>query len=116
MNNTQTLYENLQKKHKTYHSYFDNTYQSVFKIKTWSAVLTFFSKTNFVGNGIYPNIWADGYISPIFKNDDPSSPSSYRGITITSAIGKLFNNILNIRLNNLKKKELINTSVSDWFY
>jgi hypothetical protein len=54
------------------------------------------------GNGVYPKIWADGYISPIFKNVDPSSPSNYRGITI--AIGKLFNNILNIRLDNLKKK------------
>lgn len=54
------------------------------------------------GNGVYPKIWAEGYISPIFKNVDPSSPSNYRGITI--AIGKLLNNILNIRLDSLKKK------------
>jgi hypothetical protein len=35
------------------------------------------------GNGVFPQIWAEGYISPIFKNVDPSSPSNYRGITIT---------------------------------
>jgi hypothetical protein len=40
------------------------------------------------------------YFTHFKKNVDPSSPSNYRGITITSAIGKLFNNILNIRLDN----------------
>ncbi|CAG2214636.1 unnamed protein product [Mytilus edulis] len=50
-------------------------------------------------NSVYPKIWADGFISPIFKSDDPCDPSNYRGITITSTIGKLFNNILNTRLD-----------------
>ena len=34
------------------------------------------------------------YISPIFKTGDSSNPENYRGITITSNIGKVFNNRL----------------------
>lgn len=62
-------------------------------------------------NGVYPTSWANGYISPIFKSDDPSNPNNYRGITITSNIGKLFNNILNTRLEAfLKTHNLIDPS------
>ena len=35
-----------------------------------------------------------GYISPIFKTGDSSNPENYRGITITSNIGKVLNNRL----------------------
>lgn len=48
-------------------------------------------------NSYYPDCWAKGYISPIFKSDDPCDPNNYSGITITSNLGKLFNNILNKR-------------------
>ena len=48
-------------------------------------------------SGHYPSAWAKGYISPIFKTGDSSNPDNYRGITITSNIGKLFNIILNVR-------------------
>ena len=48
----------------------------------------------------YPDCWAKGYISPVFKSDDPCDPNNYRGITITSNLGKLFNNILNKRLDD----------------
>ena len=59
-------------------------------------------------NGVYPKTWADGYISPIYKADDPNDPANYRGITITSCICKLFNSILNNRLDlYLKKNDLI---------
>ena len=52
----------------------------------------------FFSSGHYPSTWAKGYISPIFKTGDNSNPDNYRGITITSNIGKLFNMILNARL------------------
>ena len=55
-------------------------------------------------NGIFPKIWADGFICPIYKADDPNDPAYYRGITITSTIGKVFNNILNNRLDTFLKK------------
>ena len=61
--------------------------------------------------GVYPQAWANGYIIPIFKSDDPNNPSNYRGITITSALGKLFNSILNCRLEKfLHDHDLIHHS------
>lgn len=50
-------------------------------------------------SGNYPTQWAEGYIVPIHKSNDKHDPNNYRGITITSAVGKLFNCILDERLN-----------------
>ena len=64
-----------------------------------------------LSSGIYPSSWATGYISPIFKTGDSSQPENYRGITITSNVGKLFNLILNSRLDKfLDENKLINKS------
>ena len=49
--------------------------------------------------GIYPNEWKKGYLNPIYKSGARSDPSNYRGISIMSCLGKLFNSILNTRLN-----------------
>ena len=46
----------------------------------------------------FPAIWQVGYIIPIFKGEDSFEPSNYRGIAITSCMGKLFTLILNDRL------------------
>jgi len=48
--------------------------------------------------GVYPKIWAKGYIVPIFKNESKEDPRNYRGITIGSCLGKLFGKIMNTRL------------------
>lgn len=53
-----------------------------------------------LSSGIYPHIWANGYLVPIYKTGNPLSPDNYRGITINSCIGKVFNSILNTRLEN----------------
>ena len=50
--------------------------------------------------GVYPKLWAKGYIVPIFKCGSKDDPSNYRGITIGSCLGKLFGKILNTRLEN----------------
>ena len=50
--------------------------------------------------GVYPQAWKSGYINPIYKSGLKSDPSNYRGITIMSCLGKLFNSILNARLDN----------------
>ena len=61
--------------------------------------------------GVYPLQWKDGVNVPIFKNGDPSNPSNYRGITLSSSLGKLFCLIINERIekyledNNLLIKE-----------
>ena len=48
-----------------------------------------------LAHGLYPRSWPKGYIVPIHKAGDPTIPSYYRGITIASAVGKVFNSILN---------------------
>ncbi len=48
--------------------------------------------------GRYPEIWKEGMLKPIFKKGDKSQPTNYRGITLTSCLGKMFNQILNERL------------------
>ena len=58
--------------------------------------------------GYYPDNWAKGYITPIFKSNDPSDPNNYQGITISSNLGKLFKSVLNVRLDNfLENHDLI---------
>ena len=60
-------------------------------------------------SGIYPKNWAVGYISPIFKLGCKEDPNNYRGITVTGCLGKLFNTILNARLDKyLSENNLIN--------
>ena len=43
-------------------------------------------------------MWKRGYITPIYKADDSFDPSNYRGITVTSNVGKLFTLVINVRL------------------
>ena len=49
-------------------------------------------------SGHYPASWAEGRIISIHKKGDKNDPSNYRGITISSSLGKMFNSILNSRL------------------
>ena len=49
--------------------------------------------------GIIPKAWGYGIIHPIYKKKgDPKSPKSYRPITLTSALGKVFTSIIDTRL------------------
>jgi hypothetical protein len=62
-----------------------------------------------LSSGRYPKICDDGYITTIHKANDIADPNNYRGITVTSAIGKVFNSILNTRLDDfLCKNKIIN--------
>ena len=72
--------------------------------KTFNLVLS---------SGIYPDSWARVFIKPIHKKEDPLEPNNYRGITMTSVMGKIFNAILNTRIikfvenNRIMKNEQI---------
>ena len=59
---------------------------------------------NILLSGIYPDSWAKGHIKKLHKKDDPLDPNNYRGITITSVIGKLLNSIMNNRITTFLKK------------
>ena len=58
-------------------------------LKLFNAVLS---------SGTMPQAWCGGLITPIFKSGTKSDPSNYRGICISSCLGKLFCSILNQRL------------------
>ena len=58
-------------------------------------------------SGEFPEIWAKGFIVPIYKNGPKDDPNNYRGITIGSSVGKLFSKILNSRLVNFITKRKI---------
>ena len=45
-----------------------------------------------------PDVWCQGLITPIYKSGDKSDPKNYRGICVSSCLGKLFCPILNRRL------------------
>ena len=49
--------------------------------------------------GHYPKQWAFAYIKPLLKKGDPKLPENYRGIAINPSIAKLFNIILNKRID-----------------
>ena len=52
-----------------------------------------------LANAKFPESWSLGDIVPLFKSGDNTDPNNYRGITISSSLGKLFTNILNTRLS-----------------
>jgi hypothetical protein len=64
-------------------------------------------------SGAYPQIWAEGYLKPLHKKENPLLPNNYRGIAITSVVGKLFNAVINNRIevyieqNNILRPEQI---------
>jgi len=48
--------------------------------------------------GEWPDIWAEGLISPIHKKGSINIEDNYRKVTVMSAVGKVFESILNSRL------------------
>ena len=51
-------------------------------------------------SGIYPNKWKIVLIKPIHKKDATSKETNYRGISLSSCLGKFFNKLI---LNRLSK-------------
>ena len=49
-------------------------------------------------NGIFPNLWTKSIIIPLHKKGSKSDKKNYRGIALTSCLGKFFNLIINERL------------------
>ena len=71
-------------------------------LKLFNAVLT---------SGTMPQTWCGGLITPIFKSGTKSDPSNYRGICISSCLGKLFCSILNHRLlKHIQSRDILHKS------
>ncbi|KAL9978039.1 hypothetical protein ACROYT_G015516 [Oculina patagonica] len=65
---------------------------------------------NIIEKGTFPTEWNIGVIKPIYKQKgDKKSPANYRGITLTSCLGKLFTSILQNRLNKfIEQHDVLN--------
>jgi hypothetical protein len=48
--------------------------------------------------GSYPKAWSEGMIVPLYKKGSPLLTDNYRGITISSCLGKVFGIAMNTRL------------------
>ena len=42
-----------------------------------------------MSKGIFPDIWKEANVSPLFKTDDPSSVPNYRPISLLNTVGKV---------------------------
>ena len=87
----------------------DNILNEVIKLSV-NNFLPFYNKLfNYVlDSGIFPDSWASGLIVPLFKNNgDVNDPSCYRGITLLSCVGKLFNSVLHKRLEKFSSENNI---------
>ena len=51
-------------------------------------------------SGKFPSKWKEGIVIPIHKNGSQVDPNNYRGITLSSCLGKLFCHVLNNRINS----------------
>ena len=59
-------------------------------------------------SGQIPDSWMEGIIIPIHKQGNDTDPNNYRGITLSSCLGKLFCHILNERISRfLEDKSFI---------
>ena len=54
--------------------------------------------------GYFPETWSDGFIVPLHKKGSLNDVNNYRGITLLSALGKLFTRVLNNRLTDWAEK------------
>ena len=50
--------------------------------------------------GEFPNLWGNGLVVPVFKKNDKLDVNNYRGIVISSCVGKLFLRIITKRLDD----------------
>ena len=58
---------------------------------------------------IYPIEWKKDILGPLHKSGDKADPNNFRGICVSSCLGKLFNSILRNRLEEkCRKTNLIN--------
>ena len=55
---------------------------------------------NILSQSIYPSAWKKSILTPLHKSKDLTDPNNFRGVAVSSCLGKLFNKLLNIRLEN----------------
>ena len=61
-------------------------------------------------SGIYPTIWSESVLVPIHKKGSIKEPSNYRGICLSSSLGKLFCIIIHNRIKQFIKNNNLSNS------
>ena len=70
------------------------------------SALPFLSKSithtfnSILNTGKFPKSWKKGIVIPLHKNGSKFDPNNYRGITLSSCLGKLFCHVLNNRITS----------------
>jgi hypothetical protein len=60
---------------------------------------------------VYPSPWKLDILSPLFKSGSKDDPNNFRGISVASCLGKVFNSLLRNRLENkVNKGKIMSTS------
>ena len=71
-------------------------------IKVSSNNLAYYHEKQFnriLADGMFTKTWSVGLITPLYKPGNRTDPGNYRGIRLSSCLGKFFTTILNTRLN-----------------
>ena len=67
-------------------------------------IILFVKISNFIfNNNTYPEAWTKGIIVLVPKKGDRNIASTYRGITLTSILSKIYSHILDNRLRYWQK-------------
>jgi hypothetical protein len=56
-------------------------------------------------SGVFPSVWSEGIIIPLFKKGNVDDVNNYRGITLLSCFGKLFTVVLSHRIETWVKND-----------
>ena len=77
----------------------DSIYNEIIKSGSEILSLSLCNLFNLIlEKGYFPPKWTVGYKVPIYKSESPDNPSNYRGISISSCLGKLFTSVINNRI------------------
>ena len=72
-------------------------------LKTSKLVITkqlLFLFNSILSSTMYPTEWKQNILTPIHKSGELTDPSNFRGVAVSSCLGKLFNKMLQQRLEN----------------
>ena len=50
--------------------------------------------------GVYPDLWSESVILPLYKKGNVNDPGNYRGISLCNVCSKVYGTIINGRLQN----------------
>ena len=93
------ILDNITKRKSKKAAYTDKIKNEIIKASSKPLLNVYLKLFNLVlKSEIFPSNWCEGLITPIFKNGDRKDTNNYRGICVSSCLGKLFCAILNQRL------------------